>query len=125
MITVAGRVLLIVFALFTVSCVSTTTRTRPAPKVIHTTISPKDIYEECMKAMPGQKIIYSFKASLPMDFNIHYHVAGKVHYAVYEPGVSHKDAGTYNVETEGYYCLMWTNTAATGVQLSYSYKVKD
>ena len=51
-------------------------------------IEPKKMYEECVEALPKHYIVYSFKASKPLDFNIHYHGEEKIHYAVSQKVVS-------------------------------------
>jgi hypothetical protein len=94
-------------------------------EVITKTIAPKTVHEDCAKAMPGQKIVYSFESSLPVNFNIHYHEGGEVTYGVTETGASRVDKSTFNVPVEQYYCLMWTNANASEVQLKYAYKVTD
>jgi len=119
------RVLLIILALFAVSCATTGNQMSAGTDVIHKVISANDIHEDCAKAMPGQKIVYSFEASMPVDFNIHFHEAGKVNYGVFEPGASRMDESTYVIEKEQYYCLMWTNKNAADVRLDYTFKITE
>src|SRR3990172_13426438 len=37
------------------------------------TIKPSGIHEDCFEMAPGQILDYSFEATKPVDFNIHFH----------------------------------------------------
>jgi hypothetical protein len=85
-------------------------------------IKPAGIHEECSSVHRGQKIVYAFDASAPVDFNIHYHAGQKIFYPVEKRGVT-SDSGKYEPETEDTYCLMWTNPLKEPVSVNYRYEV--
>ncbi len=82
------------------------------------TLKPSGIREDCLELLPGQGLNYSFEASAPLNFNIHYHENEKVSYEVSKDAVS-KDAGIFLAKKEQYYCLMWTNPGSEPVTLRY------
>ena len=87
------------------------------------TIKPSGIHEDCMELLSGQILEYSFEASKPVNFNVHYHEDQDVVYGITKDGVS-GDKGTVHCEKKQYYCLMWTNPGAEPVGLVYSYSIK-
>lgn len=99
--------------------------------VIHKTIviKPNRSYEECIELLPSHVMEYSFKASHPVSFNIHYHGEDRVHYPVSEKEVSEwngildvKKQGFYTEEQE-YFCLMWENPDIEKVRLTFNCKL--
>jgi hypothetical protein len=86
------------------------------------TIKPSGIHEDCMEMVPGQILEYSFEASNPLNFNVHYHEDHNVVYGITKDGVS-SDKGTFLCEKKQYYCLMWTNAGSEPVNLTYSYRM--
>ncbi|HTZ18937.1 MAG TPA: hypothetical protein VMB78_10910 [Dissulfurispiraceae bacterium] len=82
------------------------------------------IHEECASAKSGQKFSYSFYASMPVDFNVHYHVGDKVEYPLERHDVTTAD-GTYVPDHEDIYCLMWTNNQKTLVTINYKYEIQS
>jgi len=87
-------------------------------------IKPGGIHEECASAKSGQKFSYSFYASSPVDFNVHYHVGDKIEYPLERNGVTTAD-GTYVPDHEDIYCLMWTNHQKESVTLNYKYEIQS
>jgi hypothetical protein len=88
------------------------------------TIKPSGIHEDCVELISGQILEYSFEASKPLNFNLHYHEDHDVVYGITKDGVS-GDKGTFLCEKKQYYCLMWTNPGAEPVGLVYSYSIKE
>ncbi len=88
-----------------------------------TQIKPAGVHEECASAKSGQKFLYSFYASAPVDFNIHYHAGEKIFYPFERRGVT-RDDGTYVPDHEDIYCLMWTNNQKTMATLNYTYEIQ-
>ena len=72
--------------------------------------------EVCTKLPAGQKVAWSFDASGPTDFNIHYHVGKEV---VFPAKLSQVARGqdTLRVTVEQDYCWMWTNKTTLPVTL--------
>ena len=87
------------------------------------TIKPSGIHEDCMELISGQILEYSFEASKPLNFNLHYHEDHDVIYGITKDWVS-GDKGTFRCEKKQYYCLMWTNPGSEPVGLAYSYSIK-
>jgi hypothetical protein len=70
------------------------------------TLSGKAFDERCLHLDAGQSIQYRFKASAPVDFNIHYHRGNDVFFPVKKSGVREAN-GTFKAERADGYCLMW------------------
>lgn len=76
------------------------------------TLSGKAFDERCLKLAAGESIRYRFRASAPVDFNIHYHRGKEVFYPVKRSAVREADA-VFRAEGADDYCLMWEH-AGTG-----------
>ena len=87
------------------------------------TLNPSKIHEECMELLPKDVLSYSFKASGPVDFNIHFHEEENISYPVSRKSIASYE-GKYSPAKEQMYCLMWTNIQKTAVQLTYTFKVE-
>jgi hypothetical protein len=77
-----------------------------------------------MEVAPGQVLTYSYEASVPLSFNIHYHDNGEVVYPVKKDDSS-ADSGSMRAEKKHHYCLMWTNTHKDLAKITYSYRVEE
>jgi hypothetical protein len=87
-------------------------------------INPSKFHEDCIQLLPGDSLIYSFRTSDPVDFNIHYHENGKIFYPVSRKKVA-DEKGKYTSGKKQFYCLMWTNPQKEAVSLTYSYDVRE
>ena len=76
-------------------------------KAFSVTLQPGDMHEECLALAAGQKRGYSWKSDTPVDFNIHYHEAGKVSYPVKRDAMR-GDGGTFVAKIAQDYCWMWS-----------------
>jgi hypothetical protein len=79
-------------------------------------VKPKGIAEECFRLTADASIGYTFEASAPVDFNIHFHRGDIVEYPVRVDQASHGDDRFTAGSTEEY-CLMWTNRTAQPVTI--------
>jgi len=106
--------------------------TLPLEGEIDEVLYPQGDYEECVELLPGQMLEYSFRASMPVNFNIHYHARGEVFYPVKRDHVSSL-SGRIDVEElpyytgdERYFCLMWENPhERMGVTLRCRHRVME
>ena len=87
------------------------------------TMNPSKLHEECVELMPRDVLSYSFKASDPVDFNIHYHEETNIVYPVFKKNSSGEE-GKFYADKEQTYCLMWTNIQTKPVRLTYTFKVE-
>jgi hypothetical protein len=87
------------------------------------TMNPSALHEECVELMPRDVLSYSFKASDPVDFNIHYHEETNIVYPVSKKNSSGEE-GKFYADKEQTYCLMWTNIQTKPVRLTYTFKVE-
>jgi len=93
-------------------------------------ISPFRSDEECVELFPGNIMEYSFKASKPVKFNIHYHAEDELHYPVSMENVAEwsgvLDVGNigYYTKEQEYFCLMWENPHSESVSLTYQCRIK-
>jgi len=121
--------------LFIWGCASTKTEKKIIKKseesVIHKSIviKPGRSYEECIELLPSHVMEYSFKASQPVSFNIHYHAGDRVHEPVSEKEISEwsgaldvKKLSYYSEEQESF-CLMWENPDIEKVRVTFDCKL--
>jgi hypothetical protein len=78
---------------------------------VDVTLEPKKMHEECLRMEKGEKRHYSWKATGPVDFNIHYHEGPEVFYPVKRDGMR-GDGGTFTAKLATDYCWMWTARGA-------------
>lgn len=89
------------------------------------------MYEECIELLPTHSLEYSFKASKPVKFNIHYHRGEDILYPVSKDnitewnGVLKVSEQDYYTEEQEYFCLMWENPHNESVSLTFEYKIRD
>ena len=77
--------------------------------------------EVCGKLPAGLKVAWSFEASGPIDFNIHFHMGKEVIFPAKMSQVARgQDALQVTVEQD--YCWMWTNKASGAVVLNASFQ---
>ena len=69
-------------------------------------LSGKAFDERCLQLAAGESIRYRFRASAPVDFNIHYHRGKDVFFPVQQSGVKEL-SGSFKAESAEGYCLMW------------------
>ncbi len=131
------RILLFSFlALFITGCTAAKTGERTlgktkAPVIRGETLKivPLRSNEECIELFPGNIMEYSFRASKPVKFNIHYHAEDRIHYPVLKEDVAEwsgvLDVGTisYYTKEQEYFCLMWENPHSESVSVTYEYRV--
>ena len=97
------------------------------PKEFSVTIKPGKIHEECIELKKDTEIAYRFKASQPVPFNIHYHVAKdksdskeeKVEFPVKIDKIDTKD-DVLRVAVDQHYCWMWSNKTTESVSITGS-----
>ncbi|MGO9612531.1 MAG: hypothetical protein ACLPX5_05815 [Dissulfurispiraceae bacterium] len=86
------------------------------------TINPSRSHEECFELSPSEVLHYSFKASEPVNFNIHYHEEEKITFSVTQDNIAVTE-GKFSPEKKQFYCLMWTNVHRASVSLSYTFSI--
>ena len=82
-------------------------------------IAPKKFLEVCGKQKKGDSVTWKFKASAPMDFNIHYHVGKDVSYPEKRADIASAN-GTLSAPLDQDYCWMWSNRSAQAVDIDVS-----
>jgi hypothetical protein len=65
------------------------------------------MHEVCARLAKGDKRRYHWKATAPVDFNIHYHEGNEVFYPV-KRDLMRGDGGTFVAKIDQDYCWMWT-----------------
>ncbi len=71
-------------------------------------VEPGKFAEVCGKLPAGLMVAWSFEASMPLDFNVHYHVGKDVVFPAKLVSVrTAKD--TLDAKIEQDYCWMWSN----------------
>lgn len=77
-------------------------------------IAAGDFDEHCVKLAAGAELRYRFKATGPVDFNIHHHRGNEVLYPVQHGDVK-RLGDRFRAPTADEYCLMWANKGAQPV----------
>ena len=74
-------------------------------------VAPGKFAEICGKLPAGLKVGWSFEASAPLDFNVHYHVGKDVVFpSKLTAVVTAKDTLATKIDQD--YCWMWSNKTA-------------
>ena len=110
------------------SCASLTGTETPEPDVV---IAPGRGHEECLEVDASQIMDYSFSASAPVAFNVHYHVSEVVYpvkgeavrawQGVFDP----TSIPNYEIEKPPFFCLKWNNTGDKPVKLYFDIALRD
>lgn len=87
-------------------------------------INPSDVLEKCLKLKPDQFLDYSFVASKPLAFNLHYHLLDDTVFHVKEETAKRKEI-FHPVKDQKAYCMVWRNSGSDVVTLDYRYSVKE
>lgn len=74
-------------------------------------IKPRGFDERCLRLEAGESIRYRFAASVPVDFNIHYHRGKDVFYPVRTRAVRSTN-GVFKAGHADTFCLMWENAGS-------------
>jgi hypothetical protein len=74
-------------------------------------IKPHGFDERCLRLEAGESIRYRFAASVPVDFNIHYHRGKDVFYPVRARAARSTDS-VFEAGHADTFCLMWENAGS-------------
>jgi len=77
--------------------------------------------EICGKLPAGANVAWSFEASAPTDFNIHYHEGKEVVFPAKMSQVA-RGQDTLRVKIEQDYCWMWSNKTAVPAMLKATFQ---
>jgi hypothetical protein len=78
-----------------------------APRTVRgLVIAPFETHEACLHAKAGERVDYTFEASDPVDFDIHYRDGNTIVMPIVRER-SRSDAGVFAARLEEDYCLMW------------------
>ena len=83
----------------------------PSRKPFEAHLEPGQSHEECEHLEAGDVRRWHWKADAAADFNIHFHEADKVRFAV-KRSAMRGDGGTFTAKSAQDYCWMWTAKAA-------------
>ena len=81
-------------------------------------------HEECLKLLQENEVVYSFEASDPLTFDIHYHDGTQIVDAFAKKTISDLKA-TLRPEIVQEYCMSWSNHQPKEVQLKYQFQIKE
>jgi hypothetical protein len=85
------------------------------------TLTGKAFDERCVTLGAGDELRFRFRASAPVDFNIHHHRGKDVFYPVRQAGVQ-ESAGTFRASEADDYCLMWEHAGPGRVTVECSFE---
>ena len=80
-------------------------------------------HEECLKLLQENEVVYSFEASHPLTFDIHYHDGTQIVDALAKKTIAAMEA-TLKPEIVQEYCMTWSNHQPQAVQLKYQFQIK-
>ncbi len=86
-------------------------------------VEPGKFVELCGKLALGDVIRWEFAASVPVDFNIHYHVGKEAEFPAKQAQVT-SGQDTLRVAVREDYCWMWTNKTTASTKLSVTLRRK-
>jgi hypothetical protein len=89
---------------------------RDAAFVHAASVEPGKFVELCGKLAPGDAIRWEFAASVPVDFNIHYHVGKDSEFPAKQAQVS-SGQDTLRVAVREDYCWMWSNKSSSQARI--------
>ena len=79
-------------------------------------VAPGKFAEICGKLPAGLKVGWNFEASVPLDFNVHYHVGKEVVFPSKRTAVvAAKDTLVTKIDQD--YCWMWSNKTAASATI--------
>ena len=81
-------------------------------------------HEECLKLLQENEVVYSFEASDPLTFDIHYHDGTQIVDAFAKKTISDLKA-TLQPEIVQEYCMSWSNHQPHAAQLKYQFQIKE
>jgi hypothetical protein len=81
-----------------------------------------DIEEPCFTMAATDRLEFEFVSNAELDFNLHYHEQGEVHFPVDIKQIL-KEEGIYIAPRQRTYCLMWTNSGVAQLDLNYQYQI--
>lgn len=94
-----------------------------AERPFNLTIAAGKIGEVCMPLDAGTTLAWRFKASAPVDFNLHHHVDKQVLMPVDRKAVA-SDRAEHAIDTKNDWCLMWSAPAGRRVTVTGAWSVK-
>lgn len=86
------------------------------------TINSGDVLEECFKLKKHQSVTFSFRASDPVMFNLHYHHKQQTIYPIADQLTPEFKPTIFSAQSDQIYCLMWSNKQPTAISLNYRFK---
>lgn len=124
-------VLVVVLMISISGCTTMANGQQRRPEKPDVVIRAGEVYEECLPVVTPKVIEYSFSASKPVEFNIHYH-GDKTVYPVKGQAVETWQGifdptcvRGYSAEKPPRFCLMWTNPHEEEVGLNFEYVIRD
>ena len=79
-------------------------------------------HEECLKLLQENEVVYSFEASHPLTFDIHYHDGTQIVDAFAKKTIAALES-TLQPEIAQEYCMTWSNHQPQAVQLKYQFQI--
>ncbi len=93
------------------------------PHTTEVSIASKKTHEDCFKMREGQTVDFEFRASQPMNFNLHYHQGSEVFFPLDIKKISIY-SNSYIATRNDDFCLMWENVSAETAVLTRNFRVK-
>jgi len=84
------------------------------------TLLASEAQKECIALNDAQRLYYRYRADGPLDFKIAHQEAGEV-VDLRRTGAGNA-AGSFAPDRSADYCLVWSNTGARAVTLSYEFQ---
>jgi len=80
-------------------------------------VAPGKFVEICETLTKGSAVTWQFRASTPLNFNVHFHQGKEVAFPEKQDSVSELN-GTLVAQSKEDYCWMWTNKGSSSSSLT-------
>lgn len=82
--------------------------------------------DECLELVEGTELVYEFKASLSVRFDLHTHVSDTDVLSLDSSyGTKKRGPTAVNIPRTGVYCFNWNNRYRDDVDLAYRFQIKE
>ncbi|MEW6486657.1 MAG: hypothetical protein AB1578_01925 [Thermodesulfobacteriota bacterium] len=95
----------------------------PAPAQERIRLGAYESYERCIELNSGDSLRYSYEASGPVRFDIHFHSGEKTQYPVYRDG-SLSGSGVFTARQKNEYCAYWALRDEGSAELTFELRTQ-
>lgn len=87
------------------------------------TLGPYESFERCFELNAGESVRYSYEASAPVRFDLHFHSGDKTQYPVFRDG-SLSGSGVFNARQKNEYCAYWALRGEGSAEVTFELRTQ-